>query len=180
MDSSTYIFYNVSTEVKKMEYFILVLIGLWTFILAGIMFIGGYFMFRKFLKSLPKQDGMSELDWQKFYIDEALPLWNDDAKHTLNELVTPVPELFRDVAKEKIAGRISKIALDKNVETITLPEIIKGYIVATPKQDHKFLRKKLTEMNIDYSEYEALFEVSKGYKEEDSIFEQTAYVKRRS
>lgn len=163
-----------------MEDFALVLIGLWTFVLAGLMFIGGFFMFRKFLKSMPKQDGMSELDWQKFYIDEALPLWNDDAKKMLNELVSPVPELFRDVAKEKIAGRISKIALDEQVDTIELEQIIKGYIVATPKQDHKFLRKKLTEMDIDYSEYEPLFNISKGYKEQASIFEESEQVKRRA
>lgn len=180
MDSRTVIFYNEYNEVTRMEDFALVLIGLWTFVLAGLMFIGGFFMFRKFLKSMPKQDGMSELDWQKFYIDEALPLWNDDAKKMLNELVSPVPELFRDVAKEKIAGRISKIALDEQVDTIELEQIIKGYIVATPKQDHKFLRKKLTEMDIDYSEYEPLFNISKGYKEQASIFEESEQVKRRA
>ena len=163
-----------------MEDFTLILIGLWTFIMAGLVFIGGYFMFRKFLKSIPKADGMSELDWQKFYIDEALPLWNDDAKAMLNELVSPVPELFRDVAKEKIAGRISKIAHDEQVETIELEQIIKGYIVATPKQDHKFLKKKLTELEIDYTEYEPLFNISTGYKEESSIFEQSEQVKRNT
>ena len=31
-------------------------IVLWTVILLGLMSIGGYFMFRKFLKRLPKED----------------------------------------------------------------------------------------------------------------------------
>ena len=95
-------------------------IALWTFIMLGAMTIGGYFMFRKFLKRMPKEDGYSELDWQEHYIDKALPLWNNEARHLLNELVSPVPELFRDVAKERIAGRISKIALDEKADTITL------------------------------------------------------------
>lgn len=40
-------------------------IALWTFIMLGAMTIGGYFMFRKFLKRMPKEDGYSELDWQE-------------------------------------------------------------------------------------------------------------------
>ena len=59
------------------------------------------FMFRKFLKRLPKEDGKSELDWQDEYIQKSLHLWRDEDKQLLNELVLPVPELFRDVAKEK-------------------------------------------------------------------------------
>lgn len=34
-------------------------IAFWTFLLLGCMCIGGYFMFRKFLKVLPKADGKS-------------------------------------------------------------------------------------------------------------------------
>jgi uncharacterized protein YneF (UPF0154 family) len=36
----------------------------WSVILIVLMGIGGFFMFRKFLKSLPKNDGKSILDWQ--------------------------------------------------------------------------------------------------------------------
>ena len=57
-------------------------------------------MFRKFLKRMPKDNGMSELDWQDYYINKALPLWNDEARSLLNELVSPVPELFRDVERK--------------------------------------------------------------------------------
>ena len=45
-------------------------IVLWTVILLGLMSIGGYFMFRKFLKRLPKEDGMSILDWEEHYINK--------------------------------------------------------------------------------------------------------------
>lgn len=109
-------------------------IVLWTFILLGLMFIGGFFMFRKFLKRMPKEDGKSILDWQEYYINKALPLWKDEQRQLLNELVEPVPELFRDVAKEKIAGKISEIALNEQATTLTLDTIIRGYILATPKK----------------------------------------------
>ena len=35
--------------------------------------------------------------------------------------------------------------------------VIRGYIMATPKRDHKFLRKKLTEKQIELTPYEHLF-----------------------
>ncbi|WP_413381354.1 DUF2621 domain-containing protein [Alkalihalobacillus sp. 1P02AB] len=130
----------------------------WTIFLVTVMFIGGYFMFRKFLKRLPKDDGKSILDWQEFYIEKTLHLWDDDNKKLLNELVEPVPELFRDVAKGKIAGKISELVYEEKAKKITLDYIIRGYIIATPKRDHKFLRKKLGELEIDVQPYENLFE----------------------
>lgn len=130
----------------------------WVFVLITLMGIGGFFMFRKFLKALPKQDGKSDLDWQNYYLDKTIHLWNDESKELLNELVSPVPELFRQVAKEKIAGKIGEIALKEKAKSISHDLIIKGYIQATPKRDHKFLRKKLDEMKIDVSPYEQYFE----------------------
>ncbi|HDR6310085.1 TPA: DUF2621 domain-containing protein [Bacillus cereus] len=131
-------------------------IVLWTVILLGLMSIGGYFMFRKFLKRLPKEDGMSILDWEAHYINKTRHLWDDEQKQLLEELVSPVPELFRDVAKSKIAGKIGELALQENASQITQDLIIKGYIIATPKRDHKFLVKKLQEKEIDYSHYQSL------------------------
>jgi len=131
-------------------------IVLWTVILLGLMSIGGYFMFRKFLKRLPKEDGMSILDWEEHYINKTRHLWDDEQKQLLEELVSPVPELFRDVAKSKIAGKIGELALQENASQITQDLIIKGYIIATPKRDHKFLIKKLQEKKIDYSNYRSL------------------------
>lgn len=130
----------------------------WIVILITFVGIGGYFMFRKFLKSIPKSDGWSDLDWQQYYIDQTIHLWDEETKGLLNELVSPVPELFRQTAKEKIAGKIGELALKEKADKINNDLIIRGYIQATPKRDHKFLRKKLAEMSIDISPYEHLFE----------------------
>ncbi|MBY0220824.1 DUF2621 domain-containing protein [Mammaliicoccus sciuri] len=129
----------------------------WGVVLIGLFGIGGFFMFRKFLKVFPKEDGKSTLDWEEHYVNESLHLWNTEAKGMLNELVTPVPELFRDVAKQKIASKIGQIALEDRAKTIEFDHIIKGYILATPKRDHNFLRKKLNEMEVDMQPYEHLF-----------------------
>jgi hypothetical protein len=106
---------------------------------------------------MPKQDGKSVMDWEDHYLNESLHLWQDEEKALLNELVSPVPELFRDVAKHKIASKIGELALKEKVPKITQDLVIKGYIEATPKRDHKFLRKRLREKRIDVAPYEHLF-----------------------
>ncbi|MCG7345180.1 DUF2621 domain-containing protein [Sporosarcina sp. ACRSL] len=130
----------------------------WCVVLIGLFGVGGFFMFRKFLKVFPKADGKSTLDWEEHYVNESLHLWNEEAKDLLNELVSPVPELFRDVAKQKIGAKIGQIALEDRAKTISFDHIIRGYILATPKRDHKFLRRKLDSMEIDITPYEHLFE----------------------
>ena len=135
----------------------LVFILFWVLLLVGLMAIGGFFMFRKFLKQLPKEDGKSILDWQNHYLEQTIHLWDEEAKTLLNELCSPVPELFRQVAKEKIAGKIGELALLEKVNKIDQDIIIRGYILASPKRDHKFLRKKMNEMKIDTAPYEQLF-----------------------
>ncbi|RCW70609.1 DUF2621 family protein [Saliterribacillus persicus] len=137
-----------------------IFIILWTFLLIGLLTIGGYFMFRKFLKKLPKQDGRSDMDWEEYYIKETKNRWNPEQKKLLEELVAPVPELFRDVARQKIAGKVGELALKNNEKNISMDTIIKGYILATPKRDHKFLKKKLKEKQISITPYESYFEAS--------------------
>ncbi|MBW8348986.1 DUF2621 domain-containing protein [Bacillus sp. IITD106] len=129
----------------------------WVFILISLMAIGGFFMFRKFLKRLPKEDGKSDMDWEEYYVEKTKNLWTPDKESLLDELVSPVPELFRDVARQKIAGKIGEIAFKEKVKKIDLDVLIRGYILATPKRDHKFLKKKLAQMNIDVTPYEHLF-----------------------
>jgi hypothetical protein len=131
-------------------------IVLWMIILAGLFAIGGYFMFRKFLKSMPKADGKSVLDWQDYYIDKTLHLWSDEMKSLLDELVLPVPTLFRNIAKQTIAGKIGEIALAEKADKITQDLVLRGYIIATPKRDHKWLFSHLKSKNIDYTPYKAL------------------------
>ncbi|MFB9986457.1 DUF2621 domain-containing protein [Bacillus benzoevorans] len=129
----------------------------WVFVLMGSFAIGGFFMFRKFLKKLPKEDGKSDMDWEEHYVNETIHLWQPDEKNLLADLVSPVPELFRDVAKHKIAGKIGELALKEEAEKINQDLVIRGYIMATPKRDHKFLRKKLAERQIETGPYEHLF-----------------------
>jgi len=119
-----------------------------------LMGIGGFFMFRKFLKSMPKQDGKSELDWQDYYIEQTRSMWTDEGLALLNELVEPVPNLFRDVARRSIAAKIGQLALEEKATTITTELIVKGYIIATPKRDHKWLIQHLQKKQIDYTPYE--------------------------
>ncbi|MBT2755896.1 DUF2621 domain-containing protein [Mesobacillus foraminis] len=130
---------------------------LWIFVFAGLMAIGGFFMFRKFLKKMPKQDGRSDMDWEEHYVNETRHLWTQEQKELLEDLVSPVPELFRDVARHKIAGKIGELALKEKVSKIGQDLVIRGYILATPKRDHKFLRKKLSENKISIEPYEHLF-----------------------
>jgi hypothetical protein len=129
----------------------------WTVFLFGSFAIGGFFMFRKFLKKIPKTDGKSDMDWEEHYVNESRHLWHDEEKALLEDLVSPVPELFRDVARHKIAGKIGEIALKEKAAKITEDLVIRGYIQATPKRDHKFLRKRLIEKNIDAAPFEHLF-----------------------
>ncbi|TLS37432.1 DUF2621 domain-containing protein [Pseudalkalibacillus caeni] len=132
-------------------------IVLWSILLITLFFIGGYFMFRKFLKRLPKEDGKSILDWEDYYIEKTKHLWSQEQRDLLEELVKPVPELFRDVARNKIAGKIGKIAVEQNAKEMNQEMIIKGYILATPKRDHKWLIKTLHEKHIDVQPYQHLF-----------------------
>ena len=100
---------------EKMSVWIDYLLAVWGFLLIGLMGIGGFFMFRKFLKQLPKSDGLSQMDWERFHIEKTRHMWRDDQLKLLDELVSPVPELFRDVARQKIAGKIGEVALKKTV-----------------------------------------------------------------
>ncbi|MGE7924098.1 DUF2621 domain-containing protein [Viridibacillus arvi] len=131
---------------------------IWVILFIGLMAIGGFFMFRKFLKRMPKEDGKSAMDWEEHYVGETIHLWGDDSKALLTELVSPVPDLFRPVAKQKIAGKIGELALEEKASSITFDLIIRGYIIASPKRDHKFLRKKLSQMKIDTTPYEHLLD----------------------
>lgn len=137
------------------------LIVLWGFLMIGFMAIGGFFMFRKFLKQIPKADGKSDMDWQHYYVDKTQHMWEQGEKDLLEELVSPVPEIFRDVARQTIASKIGELALKKKQDRITREILIEGYIIGTPKRDHRFLRKKLKEKNIDVTPYEPFFALSK-------------------
>jgi len=131
-------------------------IAFWGFVLLGMMCIGGFFMFRKFLKVLPKADGKSKLDWQNHWVETSRHLWSEDSKSFLDMLVQPVPSPFRDIAKHSIAAEIGRIALEEHADAVTQEHCIKGYISATPKRDYKFLISFLEKNKIDHKPYQHL------------------------
>jgi hypothetical protein len=130
----------------------------WVFVLLFFMSVGGYFMFRKFFKVLPRQDGMSKLDWQNYYVEKSRHLWTEDAKEFLEQLVSPVPSAFRDIAKHSIAAKIGEVALQEHAGEVTRDHCIKGYILATPRRDYKSLTSFLDKNNIDYSAFKHLLQ----------------------
>ncbi|TXK82527.1 DUF2621 domain-containing protein [Paenibacillus sp. N3.4] len=130
----------------------------WVCVLLFFMTIGGYFMFRKFLKVLPKEDGKSKLDWQNHYVDNSRHLWTNDSKTFLDQLVSPVPTAFRDIAKHSIAARIGQVALEDGAKEVTREHCIEGYILATPRRDYKSLTSFLEKQQIDYSAYKHLLQ----------------------
>src|SRR5699024_4241765 len=107
-----------------MEIIIDYLIILWGFLLIGLMAVGGFLMFCQLLKKLPKDDGNSIMDWEVYYMNKTIHMWGEKEKQLLEELVSPVPELFRDVAKHKIASKIGEIALKKGKDHITQDVLI--------------------------------------------------------
>ncbi|OBR66355.1 hypothetical protein A7K91_24350 [Paenibacillus oryzae] len=128
----------------------------WAIIMVLAMSVGGFFMFRKFLKVLPMRDGKSKLDWQNYWVDRSRSMWGDDAKALLDELVSPVPSAFRDIAKHSIAAKIGQVAIEQGAEAVTREHCIEGYIRATPSRDYRSLVNFLNRKGIDYSAYEHL------------------------
>ncbi len=130
----------------------------WVFLLVALISIGGYFMFRKFLKVMPLADGKSKLDWQNYYVEKSRHLWTDDAKAFLDKLVEPVPRPFRDIARHSIAAKIGQIALERGASEVTREHCLEGYILATPKRDYNSLKSFLEKNAIDYSKFRHLLQ----------------------
>jgi len=128
-------------------------IGFWTVVLVLSMSVGGFFMFRKFLKVLPKKDGKSKLDWQNYWVERSRDLWTPESKEMLQMLVSPVPAPFRDIASHSIAARIGQLAVESGASEVTKEHCIEGYILATPARDHRSLVSFLEKKQIDYSAY---------------------------
>ncbi|MCM3628827.1 DUF2621 domain-containing protein [Paenibacillus glycanilyticus] len=128
----------------------------WAVVMVGAMAIGGFFMFRKFLKVLPQRDGKSKLDWQNYWVERSRSMWTDESKSFLDELVSPVPSAFRDIAKHSIAAKIGQVAIDNGASEVTRDHCIEGYIRATPKRDYRSLVSFLERKEIDYAPYRHL------------------------
>lgn len=130
----------------------------WGVVMVVFMSIGGFFMFRKFLKVLPKQDGKSKLDWQNYWVERSRPMWTEESKQFLDQLASPVPTPFRDIAKHSIAARIGQVAIESGATEVTREHCIEGYILATPPRDYRSLISFLKKNNIDYTPYQHLLQ----------------------
>lgn len=130
-------------------YFIL----FWAVVMIVFMSIGGYFMFRKFLKVLPQRDGKSKLDWQNYWVDRSRGMWPEDSKAFLEKLVAPVPSAFRDIARHSIAAKIAQVAVEGGSAEVSREHCIEGYIRATPKRDYRSLINFLEREQIDYASF---------------------------
>ncbi|EGK09490.1 DUF2621 family protein [Kroppenstedtia eburnea] len=130
----------------------------WFLFMIWFFATGGYFMFRKFLKGMPKEDGKSDLDWQDYYIEKTRHLWTEEQQALLEELTQPVPQLFRETAQRTIAGKIGELALREKADRMNESLIIRGYIMATPKRDHKWLIETLNKKEIDLTPYRELLQ----------------------
>ncbi|GBG06728.1 hypothetical protein B1748_25825 [Paenibacillus sp. MY03] len=128
----------------------------WAIVMVIAMSVGGFFMFRKFLKVLPMRDGKSKLDWQNYWVERSRSMWGEESKQFLDELVSPVPNAFRDIAKHSIAAKIGQVAIEHGAKTVTREHCIEGYIRATPKRDYRILMSFMERKGIDYRPYEHL------------------------
>ncbi|MCQ6559117.1 DUF2621 family protein [Paenibacillus mendelii] len=133
-------------------YFIL----FWAFVMIIFMSIGGFFMFRKFLKVLPKKDGKSKLDWQNYWVERSRGMWPEESKEFLDTLVAPVPSAFRDIARHSIAAKIAQVAMESGATEVNKDHCIEGYIRATPKRDYRSLVTFMNKQGIDYAPYKHL------------------------
>src|SRR5690606_41578854 len=57
-------------KVMQLDGWFLWFILFWIVVLITFFAIGGFFMFRKFLKRLPKADGKSDMDWEEYYVSK--------------------------------------------------------------------------------------------------------------
>jgi hypothetical protein len=131
-------------------------IWFWTIVLVLFMSVGGFFMFRKFLKVLPQRDGKSKLDWQNYWVERSRELWTEESKAMLHKLVSPVPGPFRDIASHSIAAKIGQLAVESGASEVTSAHCFLGYILATPPRDHRSLMDFLEKNQFDYSPYRHL------------------------
>ena len=126
----------------------------WAVVMTFFLTVGGYFMFRKFLKALPMGSGKSKIDMQNELLEQARGMWSDESLAFLEKLVSPVPQAFRDLARHTIAAGICEVALGEKAVAITPDHCLRGYILSTPRRDHRSLIKFLQENNIDYTAHE--------------------------
>lgn len=80
-------------------------------------------------------------------------VWTGDAEELLKKLLKGVPSLFRSLARRKIVRTVEELAKDKSI--VIREDVIRGYILASPKVTRERNRKPLIEAGIDIEKYRA-------------------------
>lgn len=98
---------DYTTEVNDvLENLFMWFIVFWGVFMIVFMFIGGFFMFRKFLKRLPKEDGNSVLDWQDYYLEKTRHLWTKQQSDLLEELISLSPTCLKTWHERRSQGKL--------------------------------------------------------------------------
>jgi hypothetical protein len=102
--------------------------------------------------------------WRELTEDEydfvpALPkelTWTEDAEALLQALLRAVPALFRALARYRVTREAELLAARTRV--VSREEVIRGYILASPKVTRGRNRKPLMDQGIDVEKYKADWE----------------------
>ena len=106
-------------------------------------------------------DGNSVYLWRELSEDEyeivpELPkqlVWQADAEELLKSLLKRVPVLFRALARRRVVAVTEELA--ESTRVVTREEVIRGFILASPKVTRERNRKPLIEHGIDVARYQA-------------------------
>ncbi|WP_140634893.1 DUF2621 family protein [Methylibium rhizosphaerae] len=79
--------------------------------------------------------------------------WQADADALLKQLLKAVPALFRSLARRKVVRVAEELAGRSRV--VTREDVIRGFILASPKIARERNRKPLVDAGIDVSRYQA-------------------------
>ncbi|RUR71242.1 DUF2621 family protein [Variovorax guangxiensis] len=105
-------------------------------------------------------DGHLLVVWRKLTEDEydvvpelpkALP-WHDDADALLKQLLKSVPALFRGIARRKIVRVVEELAVNHRI--VMREEVIRGFILASPRITRERNRQPLIAAGIDVHRYQ--------------------------
>lgn len=111
--------------------------------------------------SVRDPDGNIIAVWRELSEDEydfvpALPkelTWTEDAEGLLQSLLKSVPALFRALARYRVTREAELLA--ERTRVVSREEVIRGFILASPKVTRGRNRKPLVDHGIDVDKYQA-------------------------
>lgn len=111
--------------------------------------------------SVRDPDGNIIAVWRELSEDEydfvpALPkelTWTEDAEALLQALLKSVPALFRALARYRVTREAELLA--ERTRVVSREEVIRGFILASPKVTRGRNRKPLVDQGIDVDKYQA-------------------------